>query len=85
MRHTVWRRLSSSAATAPVPPPFSLESRDARLLQNGSARPAGTVEPWTAAKSTLPEIMGDEALVRSTWENLDAWSYAFLWHCVVSF
>ena len=56
-----------------------------RALSDGVARPAGTVEPWAAAKSTLPEILGEEALVRSTWENLDAWAYAFLWHCVVSF
>ena len=75
----------SQAASAPVPPAFALGTRDPRLVQAGAARPAGSVEPWAAAKSTMPGIMGDEALVRSTWENFDSWSYAFLWHSVVSF
>lgn len=75
----------SQSSSAPVPPPFALSARDPHLVQNGVARPAGIVEPWANAKSTLPEIMGDEGLVRSTWQNLDAWAYSFLWHCVVSF
>lgn len=75
----------SQAASAPVPPPFAPGPRDPRLVQAGVVRPAGSVETWAAAKSTLPEIMGDEALVRSTWQDFDAWAYAFLWHCVVSF
>ena len=37
------------------------------------------------ARGQLPEIVGDEGLVQGTWENLDGWAYAFLWHCVVSF
>jgi len=48
-------------------------------------RLSGTVKPWPEAKSRLPEIEGDEAVVRKSWEGLDAWAYSFLWHCVVSF
>jgi uroporphyrinogen-III decarboxylase len=75
----------SQAAPAPEPAPFSIKRRDPRLIQAGVARPAGTVEPWARAREFLPEMMGDESLVRGTWENMDAWAYAFLWHCVVSF
>ncbi len=48
-------------------------------------RPPGTVEPWAAAKPQLGEMTGDERLVRQSWEELDAWAYAFVWHCLVSF
>jgi hypothetical protein len=48
-------------------------------------RPAGTVEPWPAVKQTWEPIAGDEKLVKDSWEELDAWSYAFVWHCLVSF
>ena len=75
----------SQSAPAPEPTPFTITERDPRLTQSGGGRLAGSVEPWPAMKAQLPEIMGDEALVRSTWENFDAWAYAFLWHCVVSF
>lgn len=49
------------------------------------ARPPGTVVPWPEKLEDLPEITGDAQLVKNTWEGLDAWTYAFLWHCVVSF
>lgn len=33
----------------------------------------------------MPEMTGDEQLVERAWQEIDAWTYAFLWHCVVSF
>lgn len=48
-------------------------------------RPAGTVEPWPAAKQQLGTMTGDERLVQQSWQELDAWAYAFVWHCLVSF
>jgi hypothetical protein len=48
-------------------------------------RPAGFVEPWGKIKEGLPEILGDETIVRNSWESIDAWAYAFIWHMVVSF
>ena len=48
-------------------------------------RPVGSVVSWTDKLKELPDITGDEGLVKNSWEELDAWSYAFLWHCVVSF
>ena len=41
--------------------------------------------PWAEEKAELPAILGDEELVRSTIGGIDAWAYAFLWHCVKSF
>ena len=48
-------------------------------------RPAGTVQPWPDQRDKLPEMTGDEQLVQKNWEEIDAWTYSFLWHCVVSF
>lgn len=48
-------------------------------------RPAGTVVPWADQREDLPEMSGDEELVRKNWEEIDAWTYSFVWHCVVSF
>jgi hypothetical protein len=54
-------------------------------LKRPHPRPPGTVIPWPEQKRDLPEMQGDEALVQRTWEEVDAWTYTFLWHCVVSF
>ena len=48
-------------------------------------RPAGTVQPWPKKREEMPEMTGDEELVKKNWEEIDAWTYSFLWHCVVSF
>lgn len=57
----------------------------AEPLQRSHFRPAGTVVPWPEQRADLPEMTGDEELVRKTWQEIDNWTYAFLWHCVVSF
>jgi hypothetical protein len=54
-------------------------------LQRPDSRPAGTVIPWPEIKRELPEMTGDEALVQKNWQEIDGWTYSFLWHCVVSF
>jgi len=54
-------------------------------LQRPHPRPAGTVVPWSEMRKELPEMSGDENVVRQNWEMIDAWTYAFVWHCVVSF
>ena len=54
-------------------------------LQRVHPRPAGTVTPWPEQRREMPEMTGDEQLVKQTWEEIDSWTYAFLWHCVVSF
>lgn len=74
----------SQSSPAPEPPAFQVQHPDPRLHPD-HPRPAGSVEPWAIAKSGLPDITGKEVLVQQTWDTFDAWAYAFLWHCVVSF
>jgi len=62
---------------------MSTELKDPRTLP--PFRPAGTVIPWPDQRRDLPAMTGDEQLVERTWTEIDAWTYAFLWHCVVSF
>lgn len=54
-------------------------------LRRPHSRPAGTVIPWSEMKQELPAMTGDEEIVQKNWEEIDGWTYAFLWHCVVSF
>lgn len=73
----------SRSSPAPVRKPFTVGHRDSRL--EAGTRPAGSVEPWDGIKKQFAEIVGDETIVRQSWEGMDAWAYAFLWHMVVSF
>ena len=75
---------SQAASPAPTYPAHTIDTPD-RHIHAAHDRPAGTVEPWAKAKGALGEMTGDESLVRDTWQNLDAWASAFLWHMVVSF
>lgn len=54
-------------------------------LTRAHQRPACTIEPWAVAREKLGEMTGDERLVQQSWEDLDAWAYIFVWHCLVSF
>ena len=54
-------------------------------LRRPHERPAGAVVPWPQARNEMPPMTGDERLVQRNSEEIDAWTYAFLWHCVVSF
>lgn len=62
---------------------MTFESKDARSPHLN--RPAGSVVPWPEQRGDMHEVTGDEQLVERTWTEIDAWTYAFLWHCVVSF
>lgn len=73
----------SRSSPAPKPAIFQAPP-DPRLLAS-HRRPAGTVVPWADERARLPEITGDQEIVRRTLGGIDAWAYTFLWHCVVSF
>jgi len=45
----------------------------------------GVCIPWEEKVKELPELSGDPALARRTWENVDALAYTFIWHVLVSF
>jgi hypothetical protein len=48
-------------------------------------RPPGVCTPWEEAKEDMPEITGDEELVRQKWEELDGLAYTYIWQCLLSF
>ncbi|HCF95763.1 MAG: uroporphyrinogen decarboxylase family protein [Verrucomicrobiota bacterium] len=45
----------------------------------------GVCIPWEARKSQLPPIIGDEALVRRIWEEVDAYGNMYIWQVLLSF
>ena len=71
----------------PVPVGTPDPARAAALEREfGVETPApGVCFPWAAKREELPAIMGDEAIVRRVWEDIDAFGYTYIWHCLVSF
>jgi len=41
--------------------------------------------PWAEKLKELPDISGDEALVKRVWEDIDALGYMYIWQCLLSF
>ena len=50
-----------------------------------TAKAPGVCVPFEQKKQELPEIVGDEKLVRQNWEQVDSLAYSFIWQLVVSF
>ncbi|MGQ9732779.1 MAG: hypothetical protein ACUVX8_16090 [Candidatus Zipacnadales bacterium] len=48
-------------------------------------RPPGVCIPWEEKLKELPKIKGDAELVQRVWEDIDAWAYTYIWHCLLSF
>jgi len=48
-------------------------------------RPPNVCVSWEEKLKELPEIKGDEELLRKVWEDIDALAYMYIWHCLVSF
>lgn len=51
----------------------------------GEGPPPGICIPWEIKRSERGPILGDEAIVRRVWENLEGFAYTYIWHCLVSF
>ena len=45
----------------------------------------GVCIPWEEKRKELPEISGDEALVKQVWEDVDGLAYMYIWQCLLSF
>ncbi len=45
----------------------------------------GACIPWEEEKKRLPPLQGDEALVKTIYEDIDAFGYTYIWHCLLSF
>ena len=48
-------------------------------------REPGVCIPWEEKLKELPEITGDNELVKNVWENVDALGYVYIWQCLLSF
>jgi len=53
--------------------------------QENTKRPPGVCIPWEEKRGKLPEISGDEDLVKRVWEDTDALAYIYIWHCLLAF
>ncbi len=47
--------------------------------------PPGVCIPWESKKSQLPPILGDEAIVRDIWNDIEGLAYLYIWHLLLSF
>ncbi|MBI4890307.1 MAG: hypothetical protein HY821_06755 [Acidobacteria bacterium] len=65
-------------SSAPPPPP---ENRCAEP----SFGPFPGCRSWAQHLPELPPLSGDLKLLESTWQNLDALAYFYIWHLVLSF
>lgn len=52
---------------------------------NATCGKAGTCVPWEEKLKELPPILGDEALARRIWEEIDSLGNMFIWQLLVSF
>mgnify|MGYP000873581463 FL=1 len=48
-------------------------------------RDPGVCIPWEEKLKELPEMLGDEQIVKNTWESIDSLAYTYIWHCLLSF
>ena len=73
---------SSSAAPAGGQPQASgIDNPD----WSKSSLAPGVCVPWPDKKTELPAISGDEALVKTIWENIDGLGNMYIWQCLLSF
>ncbi len=45
----------------------------------------GICFPWEEKKKELPELLGDESIVQTQWENIEALGNTYIWQCLLSF
>ncbi len=45
----------------------------------------GVCIPWEEKLKELPDISGDEQLIQTVWEDIDALAYIYIWQCLLSF
>jgi len=50
-----------------------------------SKRPPGTCVPWERERESLPDVQGDEELIRNIHEQTDALGNMYIWQILLSF
>lgn len=53
--------------------------------RNEQTKKPGVCCPWEEKVREMPEIQGDEEIVKRVWEEVDELAYTYIWHCLVSF
>jgi len=74
----------SSSADAPAGGTPQASGIDNPDWARSSVAP-GVCVPWEDKKTELPKISGDEELVKTIWENIDALGNMYIWQCLLSF
>jgi uroporphyrinogen-III decarboxylase len=70
------------SAPAPVGTPVA---SGVQPIGRRTKRAPGVCIPWDEKKAQLPPIVGDEALVRGMWEDLDELGNMYIWQVLLSF
>ncbi len=58
---------------------------DVRAIGRATRTAPGVCRPWELEKAQLPQIRGDEGLVRRIWEQVDALGSMYIWQLLLSF
>lgn len=45
----------------------------------------GICVPWEVKRKELDAVLGDEAIVKKVWDDIEGFAYTYIWHCLVSF
>ncbi len=53
--------------------------------QKKPVRKPGVCIPWEEKLKELPEIPGNEELIKKIWEDVDTLGYVYIWQCLLSF
>lgn len=50
-----------------------------------TTRPPGVCIAWEEERKRIPQISGDEELVKRVWQDVDALAYMYIWQILLSF
>lgn len=45
----------------------------------------GVCVPWEEKVKELPKLVGNEEMVKKTWEDMDGLAYTYIWQLLLSF
>jgi uroporphyrinogen-III decarboxylase len=69
---------------ASLPEGFGMPAPESGAGYAGRRRP-GVCVPWEEKRKELPQVTGDEELLRRVWEEVDSLGSMFVWQFLVSF
>jgi len=53
--------------------------------QQRPKREPGVCIPWEEKRKELPQVTGDEELMKRVWKDIDALGYVYIWQILLSF